>query len=35
MHHEINNTTITVATTMIRKAFSLDSGMPLMFSHQK
>ena len=28
-------TTITVVTYMIRSAFSLDSGMPLMFSHQK
>ena len=28
-------TTITVVTYMMRSAFSLDSGMPLMFSHQK
>ena len=26
---------MTVVTYMIRSAFSLDSGMPLMFSHQK
>ena len=28
-------TTITVVTYMMRRAFSLDSWMPLMFSHQK
>ena len=34
-HHAIISTTITVVTYMMRSAFSLDSGMPLMFSHQK
>jgi hypothetical protein len=28
-------TTMTVVTYMMRSAFWLDSGMPLMFSHQK
>ena len=28
-------TTITVVMYMMRRAFSLDSGIPLMFSHQK
>src|SRR5437899_8753031 len=34
-HHAIMITTITVVMYMIRSAFSLDSGIPLMFSHQK
>ena len=29
------STTITVVNCMMRRAFSLDSGMPLTFSHQK
>ena len=35
MHQPISTTTITVVSCMIYSAFSLDSGMPLMFSHQK
>ncbi len=35
MHQAIITTTITVVTYMIRSAFPLDSGIPLMFSHQK
>ena len=31
----ISATTITVVSCIINSAFSLDSGMPLMFSHQK
>ena len=35
MHQTIMTTTMTVVTYMIRRAFPLDSGIPLIFSHQK
>src|SRR5580700_10288854 len=34
-HHAIRITTITVTSFMMCRAFSLDSGIPLVFSHQK
>src|SRR5258708_7467927 len=35
MHQPIRMTTMTVTNFMMCRAFSLDSGMPLVFSHQK
>ena len=35
VHQTISSTTITVVICMMRSALWLDSGMPLMFSHQK
>ena len=34
-HQAIRITTITVTSFMICRAFSLDSGIPFVFSHQK
>src|SRR6266849_6848302 len=34
-HQVIRMTTMTVTSFMMCRAFSLDSGMPLVFSHQK
>ncbi len=31
----MSSTTITVVSCIMRSAFWLDSGIPLMFSHQK